>query len=355
MNLRRSPAGAVIRAVERGPLNIGIIGLGFMGSTHLNAWSGIPGASLIAVADPKPHRLAGDLSDIQGNIGGPGVRRDFTRVNGYRTPEELIADPAVEAVDICLPTNFHLPVTLAAFAAGKHVVVEKPMALSGEACDRMIAAAAQAGRVLMVAHVVRYWPDYAAARELFRSGRLGALRSAIFHRKCAAPMWGRWLKDSARSGGGVFDLLIHDVDFCHQLFGSPLAVRAEGPEQLDRGIDWVLARLEYPHGAPVAISGGWHHPQSYPFSMDFTLVAEGGTLDYNSAFRPLTLYLADGTEQKPELEIHDAYQAELNYFLACAQANHWPEDCRPQESAAAVRTALAINESRRRGGERIAL
>ncbi len=334
-------------------VNIGIIGLGFMGSTHLKACARIPEANLVAVADPKPRRLGGDLSDIQGNIGGPGEHYDFGRLHACLTPQELIADPAVEAVDICLPTHQHLPVTLEALAAGKHVLVEKPMALSGEACDRMIAAGERAGRVLMVAQVVRFWPDYAAAREIFRSGALGPLRSAIFHRKCAAPEWGKWLKDPAKSGGGAFDLLIHDVDFCHQLFGPPAAVTAVGCEAMERGIDWVEARLEYSHGAPAVIAGGWHHPRSYPFSMDFTIVAEGGTLDYHSAFRPLALYRADGTEEKPPLRVIDAYEAEIRCFLEGARAGRTPADCAPRDSAAAVRTMLAIVESRRRNGERV--
>ncbi len=336
-------------------MNIGILGLGFMGSMHLNAWSRVAGARLTAVADPKPRRLAGDLSDIQGNIGGPGAKLDFSSVHGYTTPEGVIADPAVEAVDICLPTHLHLPVALAALRAGKHVLVEKPMALTGQECDQMIAAARQAGRVLMVAQVVRFWPDYAAARDIFLSGRLGALRSAIFHRKCAAPGWGKWLQDATRSGGGVFDLLIHDVDYCLAMFGRPAAVRAQGPEEMGRGVDWVVASLDYPHGAPVVISGGWHHPRSYPFSMDFTIIAEGGTLDYHSGFRPLALYRADGEEEKPQLATMDAYEAEIRYFLECAQANRWPDQCRPEDSADAVRVGVAINESRRRNGEKITL
>lgn len=328
-------------------MNIAVIGLGFMGSMHLKGYARIPGARLVGVCDPKPHRLSGDLSDIQGNIGGPGDRLDFSTLHAGTNVEELIADPAVEAVDICLPTHLHLPVALSAFRAGKHVLVEKPMALTGEQGDQMIAAARQAGRVLMVAQVVRFWPDYAVARELICSGSLGRLRSAIFHRKCAAPGWSKWLHDPAKSGGGVFDLLIHDIDFCHQLFGAPDAVDAIGPEDLDAGVDWVLAQLEYSHLAPVIVSGGWHHPRSYPFSMDFTIVMEGGTLDYHSSIRRLTLYRADGTEETPKLPDMDGYEAELRYFVQCAEANRWPEECPPEDSAAAVRTALAMNESRR--------
>src|SRR5262249_56557112 len=292
-----------------------------MGSMHLKAWSRIHEAHLAGVCDPKPHRLSGDLSDIQGNIGGPGDKLDFSLIHTCTDPMELAQHSKVDAVDICLPTHLHLPVALAALRAGKHVIVEKPMALTGEECDEMLAAARQAGCVLMVAQVVRFWPDYMAASDLFCSGALGGLRSAIFHRKCAAPTWSKWLHDAAKSGGGVFDLLIHDVDYCHRLFGPPRSVAAVGPEDMPRGIDCVLAHLEYPHNAPVILSGGWHHPRSYPFSMDLTIVADGGTLDYHSSIRPLTLYRADGTEEKPQLVNADAYEAELRYFLGRAKIN----------------------------------
>jgi len=327
-------------------VKIGVVGLGFMGSTHLAAWAAATGAEVVALSDPKPHRLSGDLSDIQGNLGGPAQKQDFSRMRTYRNYEDVAADPDVEAVDICLPTSLHLPAALAALRAGKHVLVEKPMALTGEQCDEMIAAAQKAGRVLMVAQVVRFWPDYAAAREILRSGRLGKVKSAVFHRKCAAPAWGKWLQDAGKSGGGVFDLLIHDVDYCHQVFGRPAGVRTMGVEEMEKGIDWVQAELEYPGGPPVVISGGWHHPKSYPFSMEFTIIAEGGTLDFHSGLRPLTLYLADGTEEKPALPAVDGFAGELRYFVECAAANRWPEACRPEESAEAVRTMLAIRDGR---------
>lgn len=328
-------------------MRIGVVGLGFMGSTHLQAWANVPEAQVVAISDPKPHRLSGDLSDIQGNIGGPGQRQDFTRMRAYRNFEEVAVDPDVEAVDICLPTNLHLPAALAAFRNGKHVLVEKPMGLTAAACEEMIAAAKKAGRVLMVAQVVRFWPDYAAARDILRSGRLGPVKSALFQRKCAAPAWGKWLKDAGQSGGGVFDLLIHDVDYCHHLFGRPAGVRAVGVEEMEKGIDWVLAELRYPDGPFVTIAGGWHHPKSYPFSMEFTIIAEGGTLDFHSGLRPLTLYGADGTEERPALSTTGGFEAELRYFVECARQNRWPETCRPEESAEAVATMLAIRDGRK--------
>lgn len=334
-------------------MRIAVFGLGFMGSTHLKAWRNIKGATLFAVADSVEKRLTGDLSDIQGNIGGPGEKMDFSRVRTYRTPEEALADPEIEAVDICLPTDQHLDVALASLAAGKHTLVEKPMALDAAGVDRLVAAGRQSGRVLMTAQVVRFAPNYHGAREILKSGRLGAVRYALLRRRCAAPAWGKWMHDAGKSGGGVFDLLIHDIDYCIYAFGVPDSVSATGYEDMPHGIDCIEGRLHYVGGPVVVVTGGWHHPKSYPFAQEFTIVADGGTLEFIPPEKPLTLYRADGESEVPALPEVDIFQAELEYFLECAQAGRKPERCPPEESAAAVKLMRLMLESRSRNGESI--
>src|SRR6266568_6344905 len=120
-------------------MRIAVLGLGFMGSTHLKALRNVPGATLAAVVSGDEKKLSGDLSGIQGNLGGPGEIMDFSGVARYRTVDRALGDPSVEAVDICLPTDRHAPVALAALRAGKHVLVEKPMALDGDSADQVIA------------------------------------------------------------------------------------------------------------------------------------------------------------------------------------------------------------------------
>jgi predicted dehydrogenase len=323
-----------------------------MGSTHLKALRNVPGATLAAVVSGDEKKLSGDLSGIQGNIGGPGEKMDFSGVARYHTVEEALRDPNVDAVDICLPTDRHAPAALDALRAGKHVLVEKPMALDGETAERMIAEAERSGRMLMTAQVLRFLPSYAVAADIVKTAKLGAVRSAIFRRRCAAPAWSKWLSDPSRSGGGVFDLLIHDVDYCVHLFGAPEAVSASGYEDAPRGIDFIAAQFHYP-GFDAIVTGGWHHPKAYPFSMEFTIIADGGTLEFNAAGRPLTLYSADGVEAPLALPEKDGFEAELEYFVTCASNGCKPERCPPTESAAAVRGALAMLESRRRNGKRI--
>lgn len=334
-------------------MRLAVFGLGFMGSTHLKAWKNIPGATLFAVADEDEKRLTGDFSDIQGNIGGPGEKMDFSQVRKYRSTGEALADPEIEAVDICLPTDRHVPVALAALRAGKHTLVEKPLALDAAGADEVVAAARQSGRVFMTAQVLRFMPNYQAPAAMLKSGRLGAVRGAFFRRRCAAPAWSKWLHQPELSGGGVFDLLIHDVDYCLQLFGAPQSVSATGYEDMPHGIDWIAAQLHYPGLGPVVVTGGWHHPKAYPFSMEFTILADGGTIEFNSAGRPLTLYRADGeTEAIPAPE-EDAFQAELAYFLDCAANGRRPERCPPEQSAAAVKLMRLLVESRGKNGEKL--
>ena len=331
-------------------MRIGVIGLGFMGSTHLEAYRQVRGFELAAVSSSSEKKRAGDLSAVGGNLGRGGGVVDFGSAKRYSLAGDLIEDPAVQAVDICTPTDLHKPLALRALGAGKHVLVEKPMALSGEDCDEMVRAAREAGQTLMVAQVLRFFPEYAAARSMIRSGEIGRVRAATFRRRCAAPAWGRWLKDRARSGGGALDLLIHDFDFCQHLLGKPRTISAVGCEDLEAGIDFVEARLDYGDSVPVLISGGWHHPESFPFSMEFTIVCDGGTLDYSSEKPGLRLHNSAGQAANVELPECDGFVAELQAFVDACHCGEPPALCRPEDSAESVRMALAMNRSRSRSG-----
>lgn len=336
-------------------MRLGIIGLGFMGSTHLKGLQSVKGAELAAVYASDPLKRSGDLSGIQGNLGGPGEKYDFSTIGQYADPLALIADPNVDAVDICTPTNTHKTLAIAALRAGKHVLVEKPMALTGEECDEMIAEADKAGKILMVAQVLRFFPAYTALKKLLDEGNLGKVRSAFFRRRCAAPAWSQWLKEPGKSGGGVFDLLIHDVDMAIFLFGKPAAVSATGYEDLAAGIDVITANLHYGNIPSVIVTGGWHHPKAYPFSMEYTVSADGGTIDFSTDNRPASLYGADGEATPLALGEVDGYAAEIQYFVDCVNNGCQPDVCAPRNSSASVRVALAMNESRARGGEKISV
>lgn len=339
-------------------MNIGVVGLGFMGSTHLKAIrkmeeSGSLPVKLAAVSDPNEQLLTGDLSSIQGNLGGPGEKYDFSAIGRYPNWRDLLADPNVDAVDFCTPTFLHVENAVAALEAGKHVLVEKPMAITAADAEKMLAAAKASGKILMVAQVLRFFPAYKKLREMVRSGEVGKPIMATFRRRCAAPFWSAWLSDPKRSGGAIIDLLIHDIDFVLHTFGEPETVSAVGIEDLPRGLDIITASLGYPNGLNVVIQGGWYHPKAFPFSMEYNVVCEGATFEFRSNGADPTQYLVDGTESPLELPEQDGYEAEVTYFLECAIAGKQPDFCPPEESAAGVRLAERLKEARPRNGERV--
>ena len=330
-------------------MRIAVVGLGFMGLTHLKAYRRMAGVEVAAVSSNIPAVLAGDLSSVQGNIDVAGEAVDFSRAEKFADALECVEKAQADAVDLCLPTALHAPVALAALRAGKHVLVEKPMGLDAKECEAMMAEARQRGRVLMSAQVLRFFPAYAALIEAVRGGSLGPVRHALFRRRCAAPAWSAWMADKAASGGGVFDLLIHDIDMALACFGAPQAVSATGHEDLGKGIDVLTGQLHYESGLDVVVTGGWHLPKNYPFSMEFTVAGDEAALEYSSAGRPLQRYSGAGEDAVALADI-DGYQAEIEYFVECCRTGQAPERCAPESSAAAVRLARLLLEARQNKG-----
>jgi len=331
-------------------MRVAIVGLGFMGLTHLKAYQRIAGVEVTAISSNDPRVLAGDVSHIQGNLDTGGEAVDISGLPRYEDAMECIRRCEADAVDLCLPTAMHAPAAIEALRRGLHVLVEKPMALQAEECEAMIEEARKAGRILMTAQVLRFFPAYVPLIENVQAGKLGAVRHALFRRRCAAPKWGAWLTDKKASGGGVFDLLIHDVDMALACFGMPEAVSAQGYEDLAAGIDMVTGQFHYSSGLTVTITGGWHLPSAYPFSMEYTVIGDEAVIEYSSAGRPPHWYGRESDYDIP-LETKDGYQAEIEYFVECCRAGRAPDRCPPEASAAAVRAARLLDEARSRKGE----
>ena len=315
-------------------MKIGIIGLGFMGATHLGAFSKLKDVEVAAVCARNPQALSGDLSHVGGNLNREAGVYDFSNVRKYTDWREIVRDPALDAIDICLPTDAHLAVSLAAFAEGKHVLCEKPMALSTSDCERMIAAAESHRRIFMVGQVLRFWPEYLYLENFVKSERRSIV-SATFSRRAAMPDWNPWLMDESRSGGAILDLLIHDIDQALSLFGRPEQVSAKSLE----GSDSMTATLTYADGLQVRIEGGWFGAET-PFSMGFAAQARERELDFTAE----GLRLNATKVELPAAE--DAYEAELAYFIECCQNNRQPDRCLPRDSAEGVELALLLKQSR---------
>jgi len=327
-------------------VNIGIIGFGFMGVTHMVGYAKIPGVEVTAVCTENPAVLAGDLSKIGGNIEFDASVVNLSAAKKYTYWRDLVADSTIDAVDICLPTDLHSEVSIAALKAGKHVLCEKPMALTEADCDLMIDAAYQSKRVLMIGQVLRFWPEYMALQEFGASKKAGAIRSATFVRQCGLPTWSKWLPVEARSGGAALDLLVHDIDQALLLCGMPDRVSAK---KLGDG-DGVMATLIYPGGPEVRIQGGWFQPGT-PLKMSFQVIAERGQVELS----PEGLFFTDPTGHRIKFEAvgPDGYQMEVTYFVDCCRNQTEPVLCPPRASAQAVQVALRIKQSRSLNGEQI--
>ncbi len=194
-------------------LKVGIAGIGFMGMIHYLAWQKVAGAKVTAISTRDEKKLEGDWRSIKGNFGPPGEQMDLTRIRCYAELDQLLADPDVDLVDVCLPPHCHSEVTVAALAAGKHVLCEKPIALDSQTADKMIRAGEASGRQLLVAQVLPFMGEFATACKLIAGGKYGRLLGGHFKRIISEPSWIPDFYDPARVGGPMVDLHIHDAHF----------------------------------------------------------------------------------------------------------------------------------------------
>src|SRR3954451_11752385 len=169
----RSPVPGTARRPEM--VGIGIVGIGFMGMTHYLAAGRLAEAKVVALCSRDPKKLAGDWTSIQGNFGPRGTMMDLSGQEKYGEFEDLLADQNVDLVDLCVPNDEHARLAIRALEAGKNVLVEKPIALTTADADAMLDASRGSGKMLMVAHVLPFFPEFAFAREAVDSGRYGAL------------------------------------------------------------------------------------------------------------------------------------------------------------------------------------
>jgi predicted dehydrogenase len=272
----------------RGPVvGVGIIGLGFMGRTHLGAYASTDGAEVRALLDPSMKAAAA------GNLitAGGGVDTLLATLPRAGSLAELLARPDIDLVSICTPTDSHVALVRAAIAAGKHVLVEKPTALDAAEIDALAGEAERSGVLVMPAHCMRFWPAWAWMAEAVRSRRFGVPRSATFRRLGARPAWSQdFYLDVRRSGGALVDLHIHDADFVRFAFGEPAEVEARGSRM------HVSARYRYTEGLVVEAEGGWMDDSSFTFTMTATITCDDATLDFRLGRDPELLVRRAGSE-----------------------------------------------------------
>jgi predicted dehydrogenase len=345
------------------PVNVGIVGLGVMGAQHIESYrvADVTGATnrLVAVCDADAERRAG-VRHVEGNlaVGEDASERLFDPdlVQGYETPEELFADGSIELVSLCTYTDSHVPLAKAALEAGKHVLVEKPVALTaGEVQTLVDVAAAHPDQVCMPGMCMRFWPGWRWLADMVRGGSMGAVRVASFRRTSAAPHWGQqFYEDATRSGGALVDLHVHDADFVRWCFGPPVAVETTGD------LSQLRTAYIYEDGpSEVMAEGGWDKDPNSKFFMGYRVEFEAGTADYMLGRDPDLRLEHPGQSVEPVALVDgNGYDGEIAHLVRAIHAlragEPHPLDAHVHE-AVGLMAMLAAERRSLESGERVAL
>lgn len=297
----------------KGKINIGVVGLGFIGKKHIECYQEMSNVNLAAVADINAQELTKDFS---------------CNFNVYSDMEEMLSSESLDAVDICLPTFYHKEAVNKALNHGCHVIVEKPFALESSEIDEMIECSIKNGKRLMVAHVCRFMQEYRFAKEIITEGSLGKPLYYYACRNSATPKWSsnNWLADKKFSGGTVMDLQIHDIDIANWLLGEPVdykMVEINNPQLGPCNFGHIVSTITYNDKKVAVLEAGHLMPDAYPFSTAYRLICEKGVVEFRSGHNlSFTLFkeneVIDMTEEyQTKYGDVNPYFEELSHFADC--------------------------------------
>jgi predicted dehydrogenase len=329
-------------------ITVAILGGGFMGAAHAANYESLGDRVRVKTVCARTGARAAKVAESV----GAELSTDL---------DATIRDPAVDVVDICLPTPLHRDAAECAFAAGKHVFLEKPIALTREDADAIVAAAERSGRLFMVGLVLRFWPEYVELQRRLAAGELGRPLSVSTHRLSPPADWNEWMADPVQSGGVAVDLLVHDFDQMNWLLGRPRQVFARPVSREERGAPGqVLALVEYEQGEGIA-EGSMMMPGSYPFSSKIRVLCEAGAAEYafsaapaedggnigaaGPAARGLWLFRPDAAPELVPVESADPWGPEIAYFVACVEHGTAPQQGTGEQARDALLVSLAANRS----------
>lgn len=330
-------------------IRVGVIGLGFMGQTHLDAYARLgDAAQVVALADRDPARLEGK-EQAAGNIEGANEGGfDYSSARKYTDANDLIADPDIDVVDICLPTPAHVPFGIKALQAGKHLLLEKPVARTYADAMKLVEAADASGKIAMPAMCMRFWPGWTWLKKAIDEKTYGKVLAATFRRVSPHPK-GPFYADGDQNGGAALDLHLHDADFIQHLFGMPKSVTSFGYSSKTTAVDHISTHYEV-NGVPlVRAEGSWAMADGFGFRMSYTVNFENATAVFDSGGHGPLRLSQDGETTTVELEEGMGYDHEIAYFIDCVAKNRQPQTVTLRDGAEAVRLVEAEVESVRSG------
>jgi predicted dehydrogenase len=321
-------------------VRVGIIGLGFMGRTHLAAYRAAAAAGLdvrvVAAADVNIDRVG---SHKGGNLNTSNAV-DLSGVRTSADVHSVLEAADVDAVSICTPTDTHVDLACYALRAGKHVLLEKPVSLLADDVTSVRLVSESSGKLCMPAMCMRFWPGWVWLKDAITSGVYGKVLSATFHRLGSAPDWNPgFYGDPAKSGGALFDLHIHDTDFINWCFGKPTSVSSAGSLRHVTTQYWFAEGPEH-----VVAEGGQDHAPGFGFRMRYTVVFEHATAEFDLARTPQLLLYRNGTQEAIPTEGPSGYEAEIAHFVSAVARGAAPSELRATLDDAHVVTLVLESE-----------
>lgn len=322
-------------------MKVGIIGAGTMGNAHAKGWQK-SGAEFVGVS-AKNKESAKQLAETYG-------------IKAYDDHQDLLE--AVDIIDLCVPSDLHKDMVLEAARAKKHIICEKPIALTLEDAEAMIAACNEAGVRLFIAMVVRFFPQYRAAKAAIDAGQLGELGVIRLKRIGYQPLGDEaWFTDDKRSGGMIVDLMLHDLDYARSIAGEVKRVYAKSIRSTvsDAPGDYALITLGFESGAMALIEGGWAYPPGF-FRTGIDIAGSEGLIEWQSDdSQTIKPFLKPQERTKvarvgiPSSSIaEDPYVTEIKHAYEAIRDNK-PFLVSPEDGLEALRLALAAKESLKTG------
>lgn len=317
---------------------VAILGFGFMGMTHAESIFKISELELVAIVDKNPIAVEEKLFSTTGNFATGAVDQSkLASIRRYNNLEDCLEYEELDAVFICVHTDLHYEMARKVLLHGKHVFLEKPFCLEVQKAEELIRIAREKEKILMIGHVVRFMPPYRKLKEWVDSEKYGKLKFLSLTRYSGVPAWGEWMEKRVTfgsSGGALFDLLIHDIDFVNFLLGKPGSIQCNYLPGLLSKHDYISAMWRYlDKGVEVKIDGGNIFHANFPFQAGYMATFERASIQYTSMKGSIIQIATDTVlEEIPAGEAGDGFYNEIAYFTKCILQNRMPEDCMPESA-----------------------
>jgi len=324
-------------------MNIAVAGTGYIGLAHIAAIRGLKDAKVVAVVNRS------EKSNLKGlEAAGEGCR-------AYTTLRDALEHEKIDVVDVCTPTDTHEAFVIEAASAGCHVLCEKPVTLEMESLERMLSACEKSGVRFMAAQVARWWPEFTVIKEYVDQGKLGPIRMIYEKRLAQSPAWSTWRAQPQVSGGGLYDMNVHDIDFLYTLFGVPESVYASGWKSPTGCWDHLVTCLNWAGGAKAVVETSISMTGNFPFSIEFRGCGDKGTLVYSLTAGHNIMdgergfdfnFYPTGSDETVRLsaEQKDMFAGEIGGFLDAIRTGS-PAPVTPDESRDVMKIVLAVRRS----------